>query len=678
MGKILELPVSELKGVGQSVAKKLKKLGIVTADDLINHYPRRYDDFSQISKISQLKPGQVTIQGKILRAGTRRTSRRGFTITEAIIDDGSGAIKAVWFNQPYLAKVLPKDVSVYASGWLEFKFNQYALQNPVIERVSSFTKNTARIVPVYPETERLTSRQLRGLIEQVMPLIREYPEILPKPIIKNQQLMGKAEAVQQIHFPDSNHKLDQARHRLAFEELFSLILAGLTIKAEIQTEHSPKITFEEVVAKKFTANLPFKLTDAQRKAAWQILQDLDSLRPMQRLLEGDVGSGKTVVAALAAVMTIKAGYQTALMAPTEILATQHHRTLEPLLKKFGVRQNLLTGSTLKAEKNATIAKIISGQQDMIIGTHALLEPDVRFKNLGFVIIDEQHRFGVNQRNQLKSKAGYLPHLLTMSATPIPRSLALTIYGDLDISIIDQLPPDRKPVLTRVVPDKERDKVYSQIDQQIQAGRQVYVVCPLISESDKLGVKSVEAEAARLKQTVFKHRRLGVLHGRMKPAEKDSIMSKFKQGKIDLLVSTTVVEVGVDVPNASVMLIEGAERFGLATLHQLRGRVGRGAEQSYAYLLATNDFQSRQRLELLEKYNDGFVLAQKDMELRGPGAIYGTRQHGLLDLRLADLSDTKFIAHVRQAAKDFLEKDSMKKYPLLLDKVNRLRSVTTLD
>ncbi|MBI4100977.1 ATP-dependent DNA helicase RecG [Candidatus Microgenomates bacterium] len=687
-----EESVSQLNGVGGAVAKKLKKLKIETIEDLLQHYPRRYEDFSSITPIGKLKPGQVTVKGEINRAVTRRT-RRGFALTEAVIEDGSGAVKAIWFNQPYLARALPKQIPVYVSGQLEFKYNQYALQNPVVERASAFPKNTARIVPVYPETAGLSSRQIRNLIHQVLPTIRRLPETLPPEIVSRSDLvqdrilskglMNRVEALEQIHFPDSLVKLEAAKKRLAFEELFVLILTGLVIKQEIKNEPSPRIAFKTNIAKSFVRNLTFKLTDAQRKAAWQILQDLDKEMPMNRLLEGDVGSGKTVVAGMSAAMAIHNGFQVAMMAPTEVLAKQHRKTIGSMFERLPaaskINVSMLTSSINGKSKEQVLKAIADGKAQLVIGTHALLEDIVNFKNLGLVIIDEQHRFGVDQRNQLKAKAGKLPHLLTMTATPIPRSLALTVYGDLDISIIDKLPPGRKPVKTQVAAEDKRQSIYEHVDQQIGQGRQVYVICPLISESDKLGVKSVEQEAARLKQSVFGHRRIGLLHGRMKSEEKDTIMSDFESGEIDILVSTTVVEVGVDVPNASVMMVEGAERFGLATLHQLRGRVGRASHQSYCYILTTNDYQARRRLELLERYHDGFILAQRDLELRGPGAIYGQRQHGLLDLRLANLTDTKLIAKARKTAQDWLKtQPDLRRYPQLLAKINQLKSVTTLD
>ncbi len=674
----LDRPVGSLKGVGPTFERKLAKLRIFTARDLLTHYPRRYEDFSQVTAIQFMKPGLVTIKGTIMAAAARRSYKRNLTITEAIISDGTGTVKAIWFNQPYLAKTLPKGSEVLVSGKLEFRNNDLALQGPAIEPAESLNKNTGRIVPVYPETEGVTSKQLRGLILPLLDLV-EWPESLPAEVVKKGRLLSADAALREIHFPTTSVQLQQAKRRLAFEELFFIMLASLIIKAEIKTETAPRIEFEAAVAKRFTETLDFTLTDAQRAAAWRILQDLDQDRPMNRLLEGDVGSGKTVVAAMAAVMAMSQGYQAALMVPTEILARQHAQKLEPLMSKLGFEIGLLVSKQPMAERKQIQEQVVSGQVNLIIGTQALLSDPVQFANLGLVIVDEQHRFGVQQRSALKAKAGRLPHLLSMTATPIPRSLALTVYGDLDISVIDSLPPGRQPITTKIVKNSERDKVYAEIDQEITQGRQVFVVCPLIDESDVLGAKSATAEAERLRKSIFAHRRIGLIHGKMKSEEKQTVMERFINHDLDILVATSVIEVGIDIPNASIMLIEGADRFGLAALHQLRGRVGRGEHQSYCYLLYDNFSPGvAERLRALERTGDGFRLAQIDLELRGPGQIYGLRQHGILDLQMADMSDTKLLAEVRQAADDFLEGPHMLKYPAILERVNQLKAVTSLD
>jgi ATP-dependent DNA helicase RecG len=670
----LDQPVSRLKGVGPSLAKRLAKLRITSVGDLVNHYPRRYDDFSQVVPIRQARPGQITIKGQVKQIATRRAQRRRLFITEAIISDSTGTLKAIWFNQPYLAQTIPTGTDVYVSGRLEFKNSDLALQSPAIELVDAGNKDTARIIPIYPETDGLSSKQLRSLILPLLPDVLELPETLPSSVLKSASLLPRGLALASVHYPPDSKTLENARRRLAFEELFELVLTGLVIKQEIKTETAPVIELNVAVAKQFVSCLGFELTDAQRKAAWQILQDLSSDQPMNRLLEGDVGSGKTIVATMAAVMAMSSGYQAVLMVPTEILARQHHAKLTPVIEAMGFKTALVLGG----KKAGNIE--IPAEPCLLIGTHALLSERVVFHNLGLVVVDEQHRFGVSQRQALKSKARHLPHLLSMTATPIPRSLALTVYGDLDISVIDALPPGRGQVTTKVVKPNEREQIYQQVDQQIASGRQVFVVCPLIEESDKLGARSAVAEAERLRQGPFKHRRLELLHGRLTADQKAAVMTAFAAGEIDILVSTTVIEVGIDVPNATVMMVEGADRFGLATLHQLRGRVGRGGHDAYCFLLYDNlSTGVAERLAALERTNDGFRLAQIDLELRGPGEIYGSRQHGVLDLRLADIGDVKLLALTRDLAHKFLQKPSaLVRYPCLMARINALKGVTTLD
>ncbi len=676
----LELPVQTLPKVGKEVARKLGRLGIVTIGDLIKHYPRRYDDFSQIVTIATMKPGLVTIRGTLHAIAMRRSFRRKLTITEAIISDQTGTVKAVWFNQPYLVNTFSKGAEVTVSGRLEFRNNDLAISNPAIEISDAVGRNTGRIVPIYPETDGLSSKQLRGLILPLLPKLMDFPDRLPLEVMISAKLLTAEEALQEIHFPTTGLRLKQAKRRIAFEELFYLMLASLSIKQEIKSEQAPVIKFVPEAAQQFTAALDFTLTDAQRAAAWQILQDLGRDEPMNRLLEGDVGSGKTVVAAMAATMAMHQGYQVALMVPTEILARQHSEKLAPLMKGLGFNISLVLSKDKASAKQLVAEAISSGQSQLVIGTHALLSDPIKFSNLGLVIIDEQHRFGVSQRLALKQKAGRLPHLLSMTATPIPRSLALTVYGDLDISVIATLPPGRQPIVTKIVKNSEREAIYTEIDEQIQQGRQVFVVCPLIEESDKLGAKSAVAEAERLGKTVFGHRRIGLIHGKLKPAEKQAVMESFVSGKLDVLVATSVIEVGIDVPNATIMMIEGADRFGLAALHQLRGRVGRGEHHSFCYLLYENYSPGvAERLRAMERTQDGFRLAQIDLELRGPGQIYGARQHGVLDLAMADISDAKLLAEVRTYAADFLRgKEVMLKYPYILEQVSRLKAVTSLD
>ena len=675
----LDVRVETLKGVGKAASVKLEKLGIRTVGDLLHHFPRRYDDFSNIIPIRMMKPGMVTFRGEIVNIASRRARTRRLSITEAVISDGTGTVKAVWFNQPFLVKQYPVGSSVMISGKLEFKNNDLALQAPAIESDSGVSKHTGRIVPIYPETESLTSKQLRNFILPLLGLIK-LEENLPEEVKTKYKLMDRTKAVIELHAPSSEAALKRARHRMAFEELFFIISASLVIKKEIKSEEAPKIDFKVDVAQDFVKSLYFDLTNAQRQAAWQILQDMSSERPMNRLLEGDVGSGKTVVALLAAVMAVRSGYQAAIMVPTDILARQHSKSIQNILGNIGIQSALLLGRQPAAEKNEALKKIRDGSAQVVLGTHALLTEAVEFNNLGLVVIDEQHRFGVEQRQKLKQKASRLPHLLSMTATPIPRSLALTVYGDLDLSIIDELPPNRQPIATKVVKPTDRDVAYGFIDKQITDGRQVFVVCPLIEDSDTLGAKSVTAEVERLRKGPFRHRKISVVHGKLKPAERDDTMQQFVRGEIDILVATSVIEVGIDIPNASVILIEGAERFGLAALHQLRGRVGRGEHHSYCMITSDSNAPGvMERLQALERTQDGFRLAQIDLELRGPGQIYGKRQHGLLELEMADLGDSRLVSQVREAASTFVsDGQNMLQYPQVVERINRLKTVTSLD
>lgn len=674
----LDRPIERLAGVGPTVGERLNRLGITTVGDLLNHYPRRYEDYSQVVTIDTMKPGPVTLRARIERVAGRWARTRKLHITEAILADETGTIKAIWFNQQYLARQLKAGSEVVVTGQLEFKQNDLALQSPQIEPASSQT--IGRIIPVYPETAGLSSRQLLRLVDLALPLAELLVERLPQSIRQQHHLPDLAWTVRQLHQPTNQADLALARRRMAFEEIFFLIVTGLVLKHEILTEAAHPIKLKADLARRFLAQLGFDLTDAQRAAAWQILQDMEGVRPMNRLLEGDVGSGKTVVAALAAIMTLDSGYQAALMVPTEILAHQHHSRLSPLFRRFDYDVELLVASLPAAQKRRVQQSLAGPEPRLVIGTQALLGGQMEFGRLGLAVVDEQHRFGVNQRLALKQKAGYLPHLLSLTATPIPRTLALTVYGDLDISVIGQLPPGRLPVATRVVDEPDRQSLYKEIDQLIAAGQQTYVVCPLIADSDTLGIKSVTAEIERLKRGPFSHRRIEGLHGRLAGADKATVMERFGTGTIDILVATSLVEVGVDVPNASVMIVEAADRFGLATLHQLRGRVGRSNQQSYCYLFSQNRSPvARARLAALERTTDGFRLAQIDLELRGAGQIYGLAQHGRLDLRFADLGDAKLIAEARQAAQQAAgDPQGVLQYPEMAEQINRLKLVTSLD
>lgn len=676
----LTRPVTGLKGVGPALAAKFAKLGLKTAGDLIDYLPRRYEDYSTLTAIKALQPGDVTIRATIERA-VGRYVRRGMHVTEAVAADETGSVRLVWFNQPYRATALKPGQAYYVSGTFGLRNGRFSITSPSVELVSDFPVNTARILPVYRETKGLTSRQIRSALEQLLPAIRALPETLPAWIIEDYGLLSRSLAVAGLHFPTSAEHLEAARRRLGFEEVFQLILASLLTKLEIQGEQAPVVSFDEAAARDFVAKLPFQPTDAQRKVVWQIYQDMQAERPMNRLVEGDVGSGKTLVAAMAALMVLRHGHQAAFMAPTELLARQHAETLFKLLEPVGLHTQvgLLVGGLSAKQKKLAQDNIAEGRVRFMVGTNALIQEKVDIRQLELIIIDEQHRFGVDQRKELMAKAGHMPHVLSLTATPIPRSLALTLYGELDISILDVKPAGRQPIVTEIVSPNSRSQLNTAIEAELQQGRQMFVVCPLITESAALAVNSAEQVYEQFKTKDFKHWRIGLLHGKMKADEKNMIMERFVRHELDILVSTTVIEVGVDVPNASVMLIEGAERFGLAQVHQLRGRVGRGGHQGYCYLMMSDSSQPSQRLRALEQSNDGFRLAELDLQLRGPGAIYGRAQHGQLDLRVAQLSDSRLIADVRLAAQQFIDKgEDLLQYKELGRQVSRLQAVNSLN
>lgn len=674
------MPLIDLKGVGDTLSKKFAILGIHTIADLINYYPRRYDDYSQVMPINRIKPGEVTIKA-VIKQVKGRYVRRGMHITEAIASDKSGSVRLVWFNQPYRAKAISDKTEYFISGTFELSYRRLAIMNPSMEQVSDFPVNTARIVPVYSETRGLKSYHIRKLMKQVLSIIRSQSETLPDWLVEQEKLLTRAKAIEMIHFPMDAEQLETAKHRLGFEEVFELTLAALLNKQELAGEHALSIGFDQQLAKDFVTNLPFKLTDGQRRATWQIYQDMERDQPMNRLLEGDVGSGKTVVATMAAVMATKQGFQVAFMAPTELLARQHFNTIKKLLQPLSMSDQvgLLIGSLKPKEKIAVQKKIKSGEVELIIGTHALIAEKVDMKRLGLIIIDEQHRFGVDQRKKLQAKAGHMPHVLNMTSTPIPRSLALTLYGEMDITVIADKPVGRKSIITKICSPNSRPQLYKKIDEELDAGRQMFVVCPLITESEVLVAQSVDQVFMQLSQGPFKHRKIGLLHGKLKSTQKVSVMQKFIDHKLDVLVSTTVIEVGVDVPNATIMLLENAERFGLAQIHQLRGRVGRSEQKGYCYLMLGDSHPPSRRLRALERSNDGFKLAELDLDIRGPGAIYGTFQHGALDLRVAKLNDTKLISAARQAASSFIDRnDDLLHYVQLAARITKLRAVTNLN
>lgn len=669
-----------LKGVGPATSRQLESVGIRSISDLLDYFPRKYNDYSQVTQISKLKPGVVTIEAEIKQANGRYV-RRGMHITEAIASDESGSVRLVWFNQPYRASALKPGQKYFITGKLELRRQHFSIANPACEQASDFPLHTARIVPVYKETKRVSSNLIRRTLYQVIKAATQLPDPLPAEIREKYKLKKYGEAVKELHFPSSEKKFAEARWTIGFIEVFELMLAAAVQKKLNSSETAPVIPFRLTAAKKFVSILPFKLTDDQRAAAWQIYQDMTKDTPMNRLLEGDVGSGKTVVAGMAALMAIQAGMQVALMAPTELLARQHADTLAELYEKIGMPEavGLLTGSLKPAQKRLAHQRIAGGDIKFIVGTQALLQDKVSLSNLGLLVIDEQHRFGVEQRKKLLKNSKLMPHVLSMTATPIPRSLALTLYGDLDISLLRHLPAGRKPIITEIVSPNSRDGLYKKIDEEINQGRQVYVVCPVITEGSMVTAPSAEKMYETLRKTIFKKYKLALLHGKMKEEEKNKVMKDFSAGAIDILVSTTVVEVGISVANASVMVIEGADRFGLAQMHQLRGRVGRGKDQGYCFIVPSDSKAPSGRLRALEQSSDGFRLAELDLELRGPGAIYGTLQHGELDLRIAKLSDTRLISSARKAVEDFMGGHyEISNYPDLKRRVRAAQAVLTLN
>jgi ATP-dependent DNA helicase RecG len=672
--------LTELKGVGPAVARQFALLHINTLYDLLHYFPRKHEDYSTLTAIRAIKPGLVTIKATIKQAKGRYV-RRGMHVTEAVASDATGSVRLVWFNQPYRETALKPDKEYFITGKLELKSQRFALQNPSVELVSAMPVHTARIVPIYRESRGVKSGLIRKVMAQAVQGVDELPAILPKWVIKEFALLSYGQAVKELHFPSSAKKLDDAKRSLGFVEVFELMLAAAMNKRAIAAETSPAISFNAQTAQDFVATLPFRLTDAQRKTMWQVCKDMDSTVPMNRLVEGDVGSGKTVVAAMAAVMTLAAGYQVALLAPTELLARQHADSIMSLLKPLHLdgHVGLLVGSLKTAQKQRAQEAIGSGNTKFIIGTHALLQDKVVPKHLGLLIIDEQHRFGVEQRKALLKTNGNMPHVLSMTATPIPRSLALTLYGELAISLLDAMPPGRKPIMTSIVSPNSRDAMYVQIENEITKGHQVYMVCPVITEATQITTLSAEALYKNLQKTVIKNRRIGLLHGKLKAQEKTMVMEAFVRGNVDILVATTVIEVGVNVPNATVMVIEGADRFGLAQMHQLRGRVGRSVEQGYCFVVPSDSKAPSKRLRALAQSTDGFRLAELDLELRGPGAIYGTLQSGELDLRFANLSDTKLLVQARQAVRRFLDKpEHLATYPELKKRVRLAQAVITLN
>lgn len=773
--------LSSMKGVGPKTAEQFAAAGLYTVRDLIYFFPRAYEDFSKMTTIAAIRPGNVTLRGHFEDIHTRRV-RRSMTVTEATLVDATGKVAVVWFNQSYRVQQISTNKEFLVSGEFCLQRNKYQLTNPAVEQITdselanplpvkgqAFSRegenkyvSVGRIVPVYRQVAGLKTQLVRKIIVELKPYILALDETLPVEIVAREKLMSHADAVYALHFPGEAAEPERAKERLGYEELLALVTASLMNRADNDALESHQIVFDAKDAQDFVGRLPFSLTNSQRVAAWEAIQNLSADKPMNRLLQGDVGAGKTVVAGLIAYIASRAGFQTAFMAPTELLANQHAETLQALLAPFEVSVALLTGSVKGKARKTLYENIANGTVEVVVGTHALIQDTVQFHNLGFVVIDEQHRFGVEQRQKLLAKANaagngraprrpIMPHLLAMTATPIPRSLQLTIYGELDISKLNEKPKNRLPIKTEIISPNSRAQMYEKVEREIEAGHQVYVICPLISngtpasyahrfpiargngvnpiapaalplstkrvtrkgaaptearsERDEDGAnfaagpatsdlrsnaydgsgfyeleqKSVEAEIKRLRQGPFRHRQIGLLHGKLAPADKQAAMLEFASGKTDILVSTTVVEVGVDVPNATVIIIEGADTFGLAQLHQLRGRVGRSELQSYCYLVPSTSQRPSWRLRELEKSNDGFYLAEKDLELRGPGEIYGRAQHGDLNLQMANIGDTRLTKRVRTAAEWLIAHQAkLVDYPALTEEISRYRRLTTLN
>ncbi len=662
----LREPVQYVKGVGPQRARLLKKLGINVAGDLLRYFPRDWQDRRNLTRIQDCRAGEVTTISGRVKARQTFTIRRGLNLTKVILDDGTGQIAGTWFNQPYLRERFPVGELVLLHGKVDFK-RTWQIMNPefeILEEEGEEKIHTGRIVPVYPLTERLSQRVLRGILYSVVRCVSDQaPDILPQAVSQSRGFPPAHQALRDIHFPPDFESLERARQRLVFEELFLQQIAVSRLKQRYQRQVSRPLCTDGPLVRRFSAELPFTLTSAQEQAVRKIFQDLSTARPMHRLLQGDVGSGKTIVAALAMLAAVDSGKQAAIMAPTEVLAVQHYLNLKKLLDPYGVRLELFTSGIKGRDRAAAQAALADGRVQVAVGTHALTQEQLNFRDLGLAVVDEQHRFGVQQRARLRAK-GDQPHLLVMTATPIPRTLAMTVYGDLDVTTLDEMPPGRLPVQTEWLPRANSRRAYEALSRVLDAGQQGYIVFPLIEESEKLDLKALTTEYERLSKHIFPGRKMGLLHGRLTTAEKEQVMTDFKERRLEILAATSVIEVGVDISNASVMIIENADRFGLASLHQLRGRVGRGTAAAVCFLIADpTTEEGRARLKIVSQVRDGFRLAEEDLALRGPGEFFGLRQHGLPDLKLANLiRDADQIEKARDIAMNLIASDPKLRKP----------------
>ncbi len=706
----LQTELKNINGLSPTIASKLKYLGIQTVKELIFNFPNRYEDFSKTIKISELKVNEpATISGEVKKIDIKRTWKRRMVIVEALIVDDSGAIKATWFNQPYVGKILKVNSFYNFSGKLSSGGREIYLSNPSYEPAISKSeiKHTAGLIPIYSETRGLTSRGIRYILKPILSDVEEVKEFIPEDILKSNKIPEINSAIKKIHFPKNKEEIDSAKKRFSFENIFLLELNNIKTKLDMEREKAHNLGIEKEEVELLIKKLPFELTKTQTRSLYEIIGDLNKNHPMNRLLEGDVGSGKTIIVAIAAILTAQKSKQVALMAPTEVLALQHLNTFQKVfgtyLKSEKIGFGILTSGLKQKDKKEIKSKIVSGEIKIIIGTHSLIQKDLIFNDLGLIIIDEQHRFGIEQRGALvKSEVSHaneenkiLPHFLSMSATPIPRTLALTLFGDLELSIIDELPKGRKPILTKLVPNENRAKAYNFVKEKIREGRQVFVVCPRIEKSkpdenekevsnkipDKWkDAKTIEEEYENLSKNIFPEFSVGFIHGKIKSEEKEKIMKNFKDNKIQILIATSLIEVGIDVPNATIMIIEGSEYFGLSQLYQLRGRIGRGEHQSFCLLFSdSKNASSNSRLNALIKAKNGFELAEIDLKLRGPGEILGDKQTGLPDIAMDALKDIKLIKSVRDSVVKILKKDrELENYPALRHKISEFQKQIHLE